>query len=330
VRFGVLPDGRAVEAWRLGDGEGIAATVLTYGGRLAGLEVPVRGGGRRGVVLGYPDLAGYIADPSYQGAITGRFANRIAGARFILDGTEFRLPANLGPNTLHGGPVGFERAVWRAEPDGTALVLHHVSPDGDQGFPGELTVTVRYAVTADALTIDYTARTSRPTVLNLTNHAYFNLSGQADVLDHVVTIAAERYVEGDAEGIPSGRLAPVAGTALDFRAPHRIGDRIDSDDAPVRMRGGYDHCFVLADAPRATPAFAARVQAGGLTMETLTTEPGVQLYSGNVLGAPFGHRAALCLETQHFPDSPNHPGFPPTVLRPGETFRSTTIYRFPI
>lgn len=325
--FGTLPDGRAIAAWTLGGGAGLSATVLTYGGRIASLEVPIRGR-HVNVVLGYPTLEGYVGDSTHQGAITGRYANRIANARFVLDGRAFALPANLGPDTLHGGTVGFGQAVWQASPDDDSLLLTHTSPDGDQGFPGALDVRVRYRLNQDALAIEYEARTDAPTVLNLTNHAYFNLAGGGDVLDHVVTIAADRFTEVADRAIPTGVLRPVADTPLDFRQPRRLGDRIDTDDPQLRIGSGYDHNYVLADAPRAAPAFAARVEAGGLIMDVLTTEPGVQLYTGNFLGAPFVHRGALCLETQHFPDSPNRPSFPSTVLRPGGTFRSTTVYRF--
>ncbi len=327
--FGRLPDGTAIRAYDLGTPDGLGATIITFGGRLVSLNVPTVSG-KRNVNLGFPRLDPWLEDRAHLGAITGRYANRINGGRFMLDGTEYRLPLNNGTNTLHGGPEGFAYRVWAAESDGAALLLRLTSPDGDQGFPGKLDVQVRYAIDGDGLTIDYAARTDAPTVLNLTNHAYFNLegAGHPSVLDHVLEIPAETYTATDEALIPTGELAPVADTPLDFRAPRRIGERIDADFPPLRIGGGYDQNFVLGAAPTATPRFAARVRAGGLAMEVLTTEPGIQLYTANWLGAPFARHGALCLETQHFADSPNRPEFPSVVLRPKETFRSRTEYRF--
>jgi aldose 1-epimerase len=324
--FGTMPDGRPVDAWDLQDE--IGATVLTYGARLAGLTAKI-GRKPRPVVLGFPDLTGYRADRSYQGAVVGRYANRIAGGRFELDGTTYQLSTNDRGNTLHGGAVGFDQAIWEAELDGDGVLLRHVSPDGDQGFPGALTAIARDSVIGDALRIDYHATTTAPTVLNLSNHAYFNLNAVGDVLDHVLTIPASRFVAVNAELIPTGELRHVAGTPFDFRVPTRIGSRIDAADEQLAFGHGYDHNFVLADRPRVTAELAATVSCADLAMEVLTTEPGVQLYTGNFLsGQPFPRRAALCLETQHFPDSPNQPSFPSTVLRPGTIFSSTTLYRF--
>jgi aldose 1-epimerase len=327
--FGRLPGGTAVPAFDLGSADGLGATVIAYGGRILSLNVPTAEG-KRNVNLGFATLPPWLEDRSHLGALTGRYANRIGGGRFSLDGHEYALPQNNGGNTLHGGPDGFAYRVWSAEPDGMALLLRLTSPDGDQGFPGKLDVQVRYAIEGDGLVIDYAARTDAPTVLNLTNHAYFNLegAGHPSVLDHVLEIPAETYTVTDADLIPTGELAPVAGTPLDFRTPRRIGDRIDADFPALKIGGGYDLNYVLGTAPTATPRLAARVAAGGLAMEVLTTEPGVQLYTGNWLGAPFARHGALCLETQHFPDSPNRPEFPPVVLRPGEPFSSRTIYRF--
>lgn len=325
--FGRMPDGTAVQAFTLGRAGGLSATVTQYGARLTALEVPVAAG-TRNIVLGHTDFASYLADHAHLGAVAGRYANRIRGARFVLDGREVRLPANAGANTLHGGPHGFGTLVWEAASDGEDVVLTLTSPDGDQGFPGRLEVSVRYAIADDTLSIDYMARTDAPTVINLTNHAYFNLAGAGTVLDHELTIAADAFLPVDATLIPTGERRAVADTPFDFRTPMAIGARIDADDAQLRLGGGYDHCFILAGAPRAAPALAARVAAGGITLEVLTTEPAVQLYTGNGLnGAPFARRTGLCLETQHFPDSPNHPDFPSTVLRPGETFRSRTALR---
>ena len=326
--FGQLPDGRTVHVWHLGKPNGLRAQVMTFGGNINALLVP----GPKGpvnVILGHATLDQYLAAGSCRSTITGRFANRIANGHFVLDGRDVQLDVNEPPNTLHGGRLGFGHILWEAEPQGEALVLRCRSPDGDQGFPGTLDTEVRYSLTADGLVIDYTARTDAPTVINLTNHAYFNLSGASDILDHVLTIPAERFVVVDRQAIPTGELRSVAGTPLDFRSPHRVGDRIDDSDEQLAVGGGYDHAYVLADGPAEQPILAARLEAGGLVMETLTTEPSVQFYSGNFIKGPlFERRAALCLETQHFPDSPNRPEFPSTILRPDKTFQSTTIYRF--
>lgn len=326
--FGRMPDGAPVHAYTLRDPGGLTACVIQYGARLAALEVPVAAGVRN-VTLGFETLEPYLADGAHLGAVAGRYANRIAGGRFTLDGREYRLSVNNGNNTLHGGRVGFAHHVWQAEPDGESLLLTHVSPDGDQGFPGTLTTQVRYRLQGDALVIDYEARTDAPTVVNLTHHAYFNLAGAGTVMDHAIAVAADRYLPVNADLIPTGELRPVAGTAFDLRRMTRIGDRIEADDAQLRLGGGFDHCFVLADAPHPAVQPAARVEAEGIVMEVLTTEPAVQLYTGNFLsGQPFAWRTGLCLETQHFPDSPHHPAFPSTVLRPGQTFWSRTVYRF--
>ncbi len=329
THFGTLADGRAVEAWTLENGAGLRATLLTYGARLAALHVPVGGGHTRNVALGLATLDEYVANTAYLGAVPGRYANRIARGRFPLDGREVQVTTNNGPNMLHGGKTGFDRAVWRAQADGDAVVMAHTSPDGDQGFPGRLDVTVRYALDGGDLVIDTIARADAPTVLNLTSHAYFNLSGGPDILDHTLTLAANHFTPVDAGLIPTGELAPVAGTPFDFRTPVKIGARIDADHPQLRFGVGYDHNFVLGAAPADAPRLAAAVSGDGLMMQALTTEPGVQFYTGNHLpDAGLPYRSAFCLETQHFPDSPNHPAFPTTVLRPGEVFRARTIYRF--
>lgn len=326
--FGRMPDGTPVHAFTLRSATGLTATIIQYGGRLAALGVPTATG-ERNVTLGFDRLDPYLSDVAHLGALTGRYANRIARGRFALDGRTYELPLNNGRNTLHGGPGGFGSLVWTAEPDGDALLLSLHSPDGDQGFPGALDVRVRYRLDGDALLIEYAAECQAATVLNLTSHAYFNLAGAGTVMDHVLEIPADRFTPVDADLIPTGELRPVAGTPLDFRAPACIGAHIDDAAAQLRLAGGYDHCWVLADAPRATPARAARLSAGGIAMEVLTTEPGVQFYSGNFLaGAPFAWRTGLCLETQHFADSPNRPAFPSTVLRPGMAFASRTEFRF--
>lgn len=324
----------------LEDGRGLVARLSAYGARLLSLAVPAgRGGAPAEVVLGFATHAEYRADDGFLGATIGRVANRIAGGRFTLEGQAYQVPPNNGPNALHGGPRGFDKAVWRAAPEGRhALTFTHLSPDGDQGFPGTLRASVRYSLEGGALRLDYAAETDRTTVVNLTNHSYFNLAGEgASILDHLLTIPAERFTPVDATLIPAGELRPVAGTPFDFRSPMRIGARIGAADPQLRLAGGYDHNFVLSDAPGPLRLAARLEEPGrGLAMEVLTTEPGLQFYSGNFLdgsrrgrgGAPLRHRGGLCLETQHFPDSPNRPGFPSVVLRPGEAFRSCTVLRF--
>ncbi|MER5422317.1 aldose epimerase family protein [Streptosporangium roseum] len=317
MNFGTTPSGEKVERHVLAAGR-MSASVLGYGAILQSLEVS-----GVNVVLGCDTLEDYLTRSRYFGAVVGRYGNRIAGGRFTLDGVTHRLPVNNGPNSLHGGPGGFAGRVWRvAEVSGTAVTLEYVSADGEEGYPGTLTVSLTYTLTEDALRLDYRATTDAPTVLNLTNHSYFNLAGGGDVLKHVVRIDADRYLPVDSSQIPTGELAPVAGTPFDFTTPHEIGERI----ADPRLGGGYDHCYVLRGGIEVVEP------AGGRVMEVSTTEPGVQFYSGNLLdgvATAYGRHAGLCLETQHFPDSPNQEHFPSTVLRPGEEFASTTVYRFP-
>lgn len=324
--FGTMPDGRKVHAFTLTDASGQQAVITQYGGRLASWTTPMPGGPRE-VTLGFPTLEPYLADPAHLGALTGRYANRIRGGRFVLDGVEYHLPVNAPGCTLHGGPGGFAYKVWDAEPDGETLRLTLHSPDGDQGFPGALDVVVEYRLDANALTIDYAATTTAPTVINLTHHAYFNLAGGGTVLDHALWVASTRVTPLDATLVPDGNIEDIAGTALDFSAATPVGARIGAAHPQLTLSNGYDICYVLADAPRAAPTLAARLTGGGLVLETLTTEPGVQLYTGNWLGAPFGRNGGICLETQHFADSPNLPQFPSTVLRPGGRFVSRTVYR---
>ncbi|WP_327102404.1 aldose epimerase family protein [Nonomuraea glycinis] len=309
--FGTLPSGETVERHVLSAGR-LRASVLSYGAILQTLEVS-----GVNVVLGLPTLEDYLTRSRYFGAVVGRYGNRIADGRFTLDGVEYRLPVNNGPNSLHGGTDGFDRRVWAvSDATDSSMTLTLTSPDGDQGYPGTLTASVTYTLTGDALRLDYTAETDAPTVLNLTNHSYFNLAGGGDVLGHVVRIGAEHYLPVDDDKIPTGELAPVKGTPFDFTVPHAVGARFD---------GAYDHCFVLdGDITVVEPV-------SGRTMEVTTTEPGVQFYAGGMLDAdatPYGPFAALCLETQHFPDSPNQPQFPSTVLRPGERYTSSTTYAF--
>lgn len=345
--FGRLADGTPIESVTLANGRGLAATILTYGGAVAALQTPDRAGRPVNIVLGFDSLDGYCRSKAFIGALVGRYANRIAGGRFVLDGAECRVSVNEPPNTtLHGGARGFDKAAWRivstaATPE-PSLSLTHSSPDGDQGFPGQLDIGVRYTLLGDALQIDYAAATDRPTVVNLTNHSYFNLAGPSggDILGHELLIDADRFTPVDRALIPTGEQRPVAGTPFDFRSPTAIGARIGAADEQLSIGRGYDHNFVLHGAAEGGLARAAWVRDAGTgrVMEAWTTEPGLQFYSGNFLDgseAGFGGRrhdrhAGFCLETQHFPDSPNRPGFPSTVLRPGQTFSSTTLFRFSI
>jgi aldose 1-epimerase len=339
--FGNTPSGAAVERFRLINGA-VEADILTLGGIVAAVRAPDRDGAPGDVVLGFDTLAEYGQNPAFLGALVGRYGNRIAGGRFTLDGTSYQLAQNDGENHLHGGPGGFSRQIWRAEPsegpDGPSLQLRYLSASGEEGYPGALDVTVVYTLTADGtLRIDYTATTDQPTIVNLTNHTYFNLAGKGDILGHTLEIPAASYLPTDAGQIPSGELRQVAGTALDFRSARPIGERVGDDDEQLRLAEGYDHTWVL-DKPAGQLGLAARVYdpGSGRTLEMQTTEPGVQLYTGNKLdGQMTGHggqryvrHAGLCLEAQHFPDSPNQPDFPPTTLRPGEVYRQTTTYRF--
>lgn len=344
--FGVLPDGREVELCVLTNGSGIQVSIMAYGGIVTSLTAPDRNGQFADVVLGFDNLEDYLRGHPYFGAVVGRYGNRIAGGMFTLDDQIYSLSRNNNQNHLHGGEVGFDKALWSAQPMSTAngplLRLHHISPDGDEGYPGRLEVSVDYTLTHDnGLRIDYLATTDKPTHVNLTNHSYFNLAGpgHGDVLGHEAWINADRFTPVDQNMIPTGEVRNVDGTPMDFRQPTAIGARIDVEDQQLLLGSGYDHNFVLNIAD-GDLALAARISepTTGRTMEVETTEPGVQLYTANFLdgsrtgkgGVVFGRRCALCLETQHFPDSPNQPQFPTTVLRPGEEYRSTTIYRFSV
>jgi aldose 1-epimerase len=345
--YGVTPDGVTVDLYTLGDESGLRVWVITYGGTIVEIEVPDRSGVRDNVVFALPSLSDYLAQDSYLGALVGRFANRIAGASFALDGSEYHLSKNDGDTCLHGGRIGFNKAVWRVvdrvdQPE-PRLTLCHFSPEGDQGFPGGVIVEVTYLVSGgNTLRINYRAETDRPTVINLTNHAYFNLGGTAtaDILEHEVMIAAERFTPVDARLIPTGQTRAVAGTPFDFREPHPIGARIGDRDDQLAAALGYDHNFILSTPAKSEPQLAARAREprSGRVLEVHTTEPGIQFYSGNHLdgtlrgptGKVYRRRTGFCLEAQQFPDSPNQPAFPSTVLRPGEHFASTTEYRFAI
>ncbi len=336
--FGRTPEGTPVELYTLKDGK-IEVGIITYGGIVVSLRVPDRNGKLDDVVLGVDSVEKYVSQTAHFGGIVGRYANRIAHGTFQLDGNTYHIPKNDGDNALHGGLVGFDKVVWEAKEISDGVELTHVSKDGDQGFPGTLTAHVRYTVSGGALQIEYSATTDKDTVLNLTNHSYFNLKGQGngDVLDTVLEIDASRFTPVDATLIPTGELKSVDGTPFDFRKPHAIGERINADDPQLRLGHGYDHNFVLDHAEsKLLEAAEAYEPASGRTLKVLTTEPGVQLYTGNFLdgsitgkeGKVYKARYAFCLETQHFPDSPNHPKFPSTELKPGQKFYSVTVYEF--
>lgn len=342
--FGVMPDGRGVEVFTMTNENGIELRAITYGAIIVSVRVPDRNGRLDDVVLGFDDLEGYLRDSPYFGAIVGRYANRIANGRFTLDGHEHSLTTNNGPNHLHGGLRGFDKVVWEAEPfesdSGAGVVFSYLSPDGEEGYPGNLSVRVTYLLTPDdELVVDYLTTTDRATPVNLSQHSYFNLVGDArrDVLGHVLTINASHFTPVDATLIPTGEIAPVTGTPFDFKEPTPIGARIEDDDEQLGFGGGYDHNFVL-DRESEGLTHAARVEepTSGRVLDIFTTEPGLQFYSGNFLdgsikgksGRVYGHRFGFCLETQHFPDSPNHPTFPSTILRPGEEYRSRTVFAF--
>ena len=339
--WGSTAAGEPLELFTLSDGS-LSVSITTLGAAIVNLLVPGRDGVVADVVLGYKSAAGYEADrKSYFGAVVGRFANRIARGSFTLDGKTHSVPLNNGNNALHGGKEGFDRKVWQARLLDDALEMKLVSPDGDMGFPGELKVAVRYSLSRGRLTLAYTATTSKTTTLNITNHSYFNLAGEASgpVLNQVIRIDADRYTPINAELIPTGELAPVAGTPFDLREPIAIGAHMAEAFPQLEIAHGYDHNFVLNGDTQSTH-LAAEVYdpASGRMLHVETTEPGVQFYSGNFLdgeftgksGKPYLLHAGFCLETQHFPDSPNQPGFPGTTLRTGETFRSSTTFTFSI
>jgi len=344
--FGKTPDGKAVDLYTLTNSHGIEARIITYGGTVISLKVPDRNGKMGDIVLGHNSLDRYV-DPNhagspYFGCIIGRYGNRIGKGRFTLDGKTYTLAANNGPNHLHGGTVGFDQKVWKAEPVNgkeSALKLTCTSKDMEEGYPGNLKVTVTYTLTdKDELRIDYEATTDKPTVCNLTNHSYFNFTGaDRDILDHELTINADRLTPVDSGLIPTGEFRSVEGTPFDFRKAKKIGQDINADDEQIKFGGGFDHNWVLRK-QGSDLSLAARVvePTSGRVMEIYTTEPGIQFYSGNFLdgtvtgkdGKVYKHRYGLCLETQHYPDSPNKPDWPTTVLRPGKTYKTTTVHKF--
>jgi aldose 1-epimerase len=344
--FGHLPSGESVDLYTLVNEQGVTAKITNYGGILVSLRVPDAAGALADIVLGHSHLAGYLSNKPYLGALIGRYANRIANARFTLFGSRYRLAANDGPHHLHGGVHGFDRVLWRASAHtgarGPALQLRYVSKDREEGYPGELDASVTYTLTADcALRIDYEARTDRATVVNLSHHSYFNLrdGGISSILEHELQINADRYTPVDDTLIPTGAIAPVHGTPLDFKRSRRIGAHIDADHAQLHAAGGYDHNFVLngrtGELSLAALVFEPTTRR---TLEVHTTQPGLQFYSGNFLDgtvigrgdAVYRKRHGFCLETQHFPDSPNKPHFPSTVLVPGSTYRHSTLYKFSV
>ena len=341
--FGTLEDGTPIDLYTLSNAHGVAADIMTYGGIVVSLRAPDRNGELGDIVLGFDHLEPYLQDHPYFGALIGRYANRIANGTFSLNGHIYKVAQNNGTGHLHGGNKGFDKVVWQAQAkDDTepSLILTYNSADGEEGYPGNLSVIVAYTLTNDnELQIEYTATTDQDTVLNLTNHAYFNLAGKGLILDQELEIAANEFLPTDANQIPTGEVRSVRGTPMDFTTPTKIGARISMRDEQLRLGGGYDHNWVLGAKER-NPRFAARVLEpdSGRVMEVYTTQPGIQLYTGNGLdgsligknGETYLKHSALCLETQHFPDSPNQPQFPSTVLRPDETYHHITLFRLSV
>ena len=343
--FGKTTGGEQIDIYTLSNKKGMEVSITNFGATVVTLKVPDRAGKATDIVLGYDTLDGYEKGTSYFGATVGRYGNRIAGGKFSIDGKTYTLPKNNGENTLHGGIVGFNKKVWKAREiaakGGESLEMTYLSADGEEGFPGNLSAKVVFTLPADRneLKIDYTATTDKDTVLNLTNHSYFNLAGEGngDILDHVMTVHAKQFTPVDKGLIPTGELKNVAGTPMDFNNATAIGKRINESDEQLVFGKGYDHNWVLTRAGGSELSIAAEAYdpKSGRKLEVLTTEPGVQFYSGNFLdGAkgkgnkPYPQRAAFCLETQHFPDSPNHPNFPSTLLKPNAGFHSQTVFRF--
>ncbi|MGB8321601.1 MAG: aldose epimerase family protein [Candidatus Acidiferrum sp.] len=344
--FGKTADGGSVSRYVLSNTKGAQAVFIDYGASLVSLKVPDRDGKSTDIVLGYDDIAGYEKDNSFFGASIGRYGNRIADGQFTLNGTTFHLPKNDGPNSLHGGSTGFNKRLWtavdRSNAGAEVLEFSYTSPDGEEGYPGTLKVKVTYTLPADKneLKIDYAAASDKDTVVNLTNHSYFNLSGDMsqEILKHELLLHASEFTSVDSTLIPTGELRSVKGTPFDFEQSTAIGSRINQDEEQLKFGRGYDHNWVLRRSNHAGVQLAAVVfePNSGRVLEVLTTEPGVQFYSGNFLdgtvhgkgGQAYNHRTGFCLETQHFPDSPNHKNFPSTVLKAGQTYRSSTIFRF--
>jgi aldose 1-epimerase len=341
--FGKTGDGQPVEIYTLTNANGVELKATTYGGIITSLKVPDRGGRFADVVLGYDTLDGYLKDSPYFGAIVGRYGNRIAKGQFTLDGKTYKLATNNGPNHLHGGNKGFDKVVWNAteknSAEGIGVVFSRISPDGEEGYPGNLQVTVTYTLTdKNELVVDYHAGTDKATPVNLTQHAYFNLAADdGDILGHLLTINADRFTPVDATLIPTGELASVADTPFDFRKPVAIGARIGGDHMQLKNGKGYDHNWVLTRMGSGLQHAVHVIEPKtGRTLDIATTEPAVQFYSGNFLdgsltgkgGRVYKHRSGFCLETQHYPDSPNRPNFPSTILRAGQTYSSKTVFTF--
>lgn len=342
--FGITADGKAVDLYTLRNAKGVEARITNYGGIVVSLKVPDKQGTLGDVVLGYDTLAEYIKESPYFGCLVGRYGNRIAKGKFTLDGKEYQLAVNNGPNHLHGGIKGFDKVVWEARPiqnqPEPSLELNYLSQDGEEGYPGNLKVQAVYTLTNDnGLRLDYTATTDKDTVLNLTQHSYFNLAGKGDVLGHEVMINAERFTPVDGDLIPTGELKPVQGTPFDFNQPTAIGARINQDDEQLKFGNGYDHNWVI-NKPAGELGLMARVHepTSGRVLEVLCTEPGLQFYTGNFLdgklkgkgGWVYQFRNGFCMEPQHYPDSPNQSSFPSVVLKPGQTYKNTIIYRFSV
>lgn len=343
--WGTMPTGQAIELFTLTNARGMQASITNFGGIVVELTAPDRNGAMADVVLGYDSLAGYLKDCCYFGAMIGRVANRISAARFELDGATYAVDRNKETFQLHGGSYGFDKRVWSADAfmtrGGPCVAMRYVSRDGEQGFPGTLDVTVAYTLTKDGLRLDYFAETDAPTVVNLTNHSYFNLSGnpENDILDHVLSIRSSRYLPTDTAQLPTGEILDLAGTPLDFSKPAFIGHRIDEPFEALEIGAGYDHCYIVDGTPGELRT-AARVTHtdSGRTLEVRTTQPCLQFYSGNYMpeeidgkqGKVYGFRSGFCLETQGYIDAPNRPEFPSVVLRPGEKYEQTTEYRFSV
>lgn len=343
--FGYTPARTPIEMYTLRNSRGAEARIITYGGIVQMLKMPDKEGKLEDIVLGYDNVDGYLTNNSpYLGALIGRYGNRIGGAKFTVEGKTYRLATNNGPNSLHGGVVGFDKVIWKAKmwntPDGPALELNYLSKDGEEGFPGNLNVTAIYTLTENnELHLDFSATTDQPTICNLTHHSYFNLKGQGngDILGHLVYIDADKYTPVDKNLIPTGELAPVEGTPFDFRKPTAIGARINEPNQQLEYAGGYDHNWVI-NKPLGKFGLQARVYepTTGRIMEVWSTEPGLQFYSGNFLdgtiigkgGQVYKHRYGFCMEPQHYPDSPNKLMFPSVELKPGQTYQNTIVYRF--
>lgn len=340
--FGTMPDGTPITLYTLRNAKGAEATICNYGGIVTSLKMPDRNGNYSDVVLGYDNLGDYLKSSPFFGALIGRYGNRIAKGHFVLDGTEYTLPTNNPPNSLHGGDKGFDKVVWQATPHSSSsapsLELTYLSKDGEEGYPGNLSVKAVYTLTpANGLKVEFTATTDKDTVVNLTHHSYFNLAGKGDILNHVVMINADKFTPVDSTLIPTGELQPVDGTPFDFRTPTAVGARIGQDNEQLKFANGYDHNWCINNYNGAV-RLAARVYepTTGRVLEVYTDQPGMQFYSGNFLdgtlkgkgGWVYQFRDAFCMEPQHYPDSPNHPDFPSTELKPGQVYHSTIVYHF--